>query len=228
MPRKQRFYLGGVPALVTHYGNNRQPIFLNPEDYSIFLAHLLDATTTRKCFVHAYVFMRDHFHVLLTPPDSTAVSKTIQELGRRYVAYFNRRYNRSGTLWEGRHRGSVVDGARYALSCAIYVERNPVRSGIVRCPAAWQWSSYAWNAHGEGAELAPLPQYTALGDSPQSCRDAYRELHRQVSADDDAEAITRSVRSGMLIGDEHFKKRIECRLGRKVGHGRRGRPPASV
>jgi len=132
MPRKPRVYLSGVPCHVIQRGNDRQPCFYSEEDYVFYLECLYDACKRYKVNLHAYVLMTNHVHLLVTPRVADGISRVMQSIGRRYVQYVNVTYKRSGTLWEGRHKSSLVDADNYLLSCYRYIEMNPVRAGMVQ------------------------------------------------------------------------------------------------
>ena len=112
--------------------------------------------------------MTNHVHFLLTPESNTAVSNTMKVVGSRYALYINRRYGRTGTLWEGRHRSSLVDSECYLLTCMRYIELNPVRARMVVSPERYCWSSYAANASGVTTWIRPHGEYEALGAHPRS------------------------------------------------------------
>jgi putative transposase len=105
----------------------------------------------------------------------------MRELGQRYVQYFNRRYKRSGTPWEGRFRSCVTQSARYVLACYRYIELNPVRACIVERPDDYPWSSFRANS-GERTEslLSPHPEYLALGVHPAARSAAYLGLFAEI------------------------------------------------
>lgn len=128
MPRKPRFYLPDVPAHVIQRGNNRQAVFFSGNDYRAYLGWLKDGAVQHGCKLHVYVLMANHVHLLVTPEARDSISRMIQYVGRRYVTYVNHEYGRSGTLWEGRHKGSIISSDAYLLACSRYVELNPVRA----------------------------------------------------------------------------------------------------
>lgn len=146
MPRLPRFGLLGIPQHVIQRGNNRQPCFADEEDYQFYLECAQTASKRCGCAVHAYVLMTNHVHLLVTPHRKEAVPRFMQHIGRRYVQYFNFRYRRSGTLWEGRYKASLVDTEAYVLKCYRYIEMNPVRAGMVRGPSDYRWSRHRHNA----------------------------------------------------------------------------------
>jgi len=225
MPRKPRFYLPGVPAHIVQRGNNRQAVFFADGDYRAYLGWLHEGAIRHGCAVHAYVLMTNHVHLLVTPQARDSISRVIQYVGRRYVTYLNHKYGRSGTLWEGRHKGSVISSDAYLLACSRYIELNPVRAGMVELPGDYRWSSYRSNAFGEhNALLEHHATYKALGSSPESCRYAYRELFRNVLDAQQIHAIRSAVQTGTPLGDDQFRDQIEKALDCKVGQARRGRP----
>jgi putative transposase len=112
MARQPRLDLPGVPQHVIQCGNNRQPCFLKGQDYRFYLESLREASTQTGCRVYAYVLMTNHVHLLVTPESAGAISHVMQRLGRRYVAYFNQAYHRSGTLWERRQMNLTANLTR--------------------------------------------------------------------------------------------------------------------
>jgi putative transposase len=148
MPRLPRYVLPGQPQHVIQRGNNRSPLFNVEADYACFLHYMQDACRRHGCHVHAYVLMTNHIHLLITPESKDGLSKVMQSVGRRYVQYFNTSYQRTGTLWEGRYKATIVDSESYLLTCYRYIELNPVRAKLVGHPAEYRWSSYHANALG--------------------------------------------------------------------------------
>ncbi len=136
MARLPRIDLAGVPQHVLQRGNNRGACFFQPSDYTFYLDSLKQAAHQHGCEVYAYVLMTNHVHLLVSGAETGCVSAMMQTLGRRYVGGINQRYGRSGTLWEGRFKSSVIDSERYLLTCMRYIECNPVRAAMVRQPAA--------------------------------------------------------------------------------------------
>ena len=225
MPRKPRFYLPGVPAHVVQRGNARQAVFFDESDYASYLEWLAEGAERFGCAIHAYVLMTNHVHLLLTPKDAPAISRTLQHVGRKYVTHVNHRYGRSGTLWEGRHKGSLIDSEPYALACSRYIEMNPVRAGMVNTPEAYRWSSYRRHALGEGADwLQPLDEYLRLAGNADDRQRAYRALFGAGPRADELRAIRSCLQTGTPLGNDRFREQIEKVLGRKVGQSRRGRP----
>lgn len=225
MPRPPRLNLPGIPQHVTQRGNNRQACFFDDQDRVTYLSLVGAAAVRRSCAIHAYVLMTNHVHLLVTPANPDGVSRLMQDIGREYVRQVNARYRRSGTLWEGRFKSSLVDSERYCLICYRYIELNPVRANIVLHPADYRWSSYAANARGMADPLlTPHPQWRALGpDQGRRCR-AYRELFACGPQRSELEAIRRSNRKGLPLGSDAFRENIEAELGIRLGNRKVGRP----
>lgn len=225
MPRKPRFDLPGVPVHVVQRGNNRQAVFFDDAGRRAYLGWLGEAAGRYGCAVHAYVLMGNHVHLLMTPEHTGAVGRTLQYVGRRYVPYVNRLTDRTGTLWEGRYRASLIDAERYLMQCYRYIELNPVRAGLVADPADHPWSSVHANALGRKDPLVtPHPAYLALGRGPKTRGRAYLALLAETLPEDTMEALRCALNSGTPLGDQPFRDRIETVLKLPVGHIRRGRP----
>jgi putative transposase len=204
MARHPRFALPGYTQHVIQRGNNRDIIFFG-------------------CAIHAYVFMTNHVHLLMTPQTATAISQVMQALGRVYVQYFNHRYRRTGTLWEGRFRASVIDTDRYLLTCHRYIELNPVRAGMVSRPESYPWSSYRRNALGRNDDLlTPHSLYKNLGSTVDARCAAYRALFTEALSQETLETIRESTNKAWAMGHDQFRKRIEALLERQSAPKRRG------
>ncbi len=225
MARLPRFDIPGVPQHVIQRGNNRQPCFIEEQDYRFYLASLREAVEQTGCLVHAYVLMTNHVHLLVTPESVGAVSEAMQRLGRRYVAYFNSAYGRTGTLWEGRFKACLVDSEGYLLTCYRYIELNPVRAAIVDSADGYAWSSYHTNACGAKDPLVtPHEKYLSLGPTANKRRDAYRELFREVISDDRMREIRSYVQKQRALGTVGFQESVEAEIERVATIQGRGRP----
>jgi len=225
MPRKPRFNLQGVPQHVIQRGNNREPCFYSEGDYRRYLNDLHESADKFGCCIHAYVLMTNHVHLLITPMVKYGVPQMMQALGRRYVYYFNKTYKRTGTLWEGRYKSSLVDSDRYLLTCMCYIELNPVRAAMVEHPGEYKWSSYQANAQGVADSLIePHPLYTQLGQTDEIRQSAYRELFRCHADADTLHEIREALNHEVVLGRSYFKDRIEELTKRQARLGQPGRP----
>ncbi len=225
MARQPRFFVEGEALHIIQRGNNRDPIFAVEEDYRFFLNCLIEASHLNGVLIHAYVLMTNHVHLLATPRQKESLPKALQSVGRRYVQYFNYAYQRTGTLWEGRYRATVVDSEQYLLTCMRYIELNPVRAGMVDHPTAYRWSSYHANAQGAPDMLVmPHELYQRLGKVEPERQIAYRQLFRSQLSGADVEAIREATNKNWALGNEYFKQRIEELSGRRAAPTQRGRP----
>lgn len=225
MPRKPRFYVPGAPVHAVQRVHNWSAVFFADLDYLEYLRCLKQAADSCGCAVHAYVLMTNHVHLLLSPERSESVGRLFQSLGRHYVRYVNETYRRHGGLWEGRYRGNVIDSQAYLLSCMRYIERNPVRAGMVDHPASYRWSSYTANALGvSNAILTAHAEYVALGRLPDDRQSAYRGLFEVDTASDEQDQFRCALQTGTPLGNAQFKGQIEAALRVKVGFAQRGRP----
>lgn len=225
MPRKPRMYLPGVPCHIVQRGNNRQATFFSEEDYRFYLKCLLSATQRYKVNVHAYVLMTNHVHILATPELKESISSTMQSVGRRYVQYVNKEHVRTGTLWEGRYKASLVNAEQYLFSCSRYIEMNPVAAKMVQHPAEYKWSSFRFNAFGEPDQLVKTHEiYQRLGATDELRWQAYTALFDTVMDPGEVTLIRNAIACSMPTGDSCFIKQIEKALNRKVGYACRGRP----
>ena len=224
MARLPRFVIPGQPQHVIQRGNNRQSIFRADDDYHFYLEKLAEAAKKHQCDIHAYVLMTTHVHLLVTPHTENGIGKMMQTLGRYYVQYFNHRYQRTGTLWEGRYKATLIDSEQYLLVCMRYIELNPVRAkNMVDHPAKYPWSSYAYNALGkEDPLVTPQIIYRRLGKKAQDKQSAYRQLFRSRIPQATLDGLREATNKSWVMGSNRFKARISKLIGRAVqssGHG---------
>jgi len=225
MSRKSRFFLPNVPVHAIQRGNNRQAIFFDDIDYKMYLEWLKVAAEKYSCQIHAYVLMTNHVHLLLTPKTNDGLSRLFQYVGRYYVSYINRTYDRTGTLWEGRYKANIIEQEAYLLNCYRYIELNPVRANMVKNPEDYSWSSYNSNAlERSDSLLTPHLLYLQLGAQEATRKSLYRELFKSGFDTNVLDDLRACLQSGTPLGGERFKEQIEQVLKVKVGQVKRGRP----
>jgi putative transposase len=223
MPRALRLVLPGVAMHIIQRGNNRGACFRQDSDYLVYLSNLRDLAKKHDCAVHAYCLMSNHVHLLLTPGAARACACFMRDLGRRYVRYFNRRHERTGTLWEGRFRSCIAQSARYVMACYRYIESNPVRAGMVDRAAAYCWSSHAANSGMRGDPLVtPHTEYLALSAGDEARRAAYRGLFEHDQEPKLVAAIRQATNGGYPLASDAFKANVLAPLGARTGPGKRG------
>jgi len=195
MPRAPRAFHAGRTFHLVRRGHNREPCFPGPEDHALYLSLLVQFARETATAVHAWVLMSNHVHLLVTAGGPGSPSALMHRVGLAYGKATNRRYGRTGTLWEDRFDASPVDGDRYALGCSRYIELNPVRAGIVDHPADYRWSSYHDNTRPDRETwLIPHPSFLALGCTPSEAAAHYRRLFDQ-AIDDELIAALRNRRA---------------------------------
>lgn len=201
--------------------------FREEGDFLLYLTLLRAFTRRHDVAMHAYCLMPNHVHLLVTPSYEGACAALMKETSQRFARYFNDKYSRTGTLWEGRFRSCLAQSARYVLACYRYIELNPVRAGLAAHPGLYPWSSYGTNI---GAVQEPLIQahaeYLALASELRPRQLVYRQLVDDGMEKPLADAIRLATRGGYPLGSEQFTSAIQTPPGRKLCRGQAGRPPA--
>jgi putative transposase len=225
MARQSRLVVPNQPHHVVQTGNDRQPIFREDADYERFLGWLKESARFYRVAIHAYVLMPNHVHLLATPADAVGLAQMMQKLGRFYVPWFNQKYQRSGGLFEGRFRTSLVEAKPYLLACSRYIELNPVRAQLAATPLDYSWSSYAHHAGvRHDATVSDHSLYWALGNTPFQREAAYIALVEQGLGNDELERINSALRKGQPLGSDAFKAELETSTKRRILPAKRGRP----
>jgi putative transposase len=216
MARPLRRSLEGVPLHIWQRGVDRQTCFRDRADYELYLGLLEEFADAAKCSVHAYVLMTNHVHLLITPWQAAAASRLMKNVVQRYSQHCNRTWKRSGHLWEGRFKSSLVDSHPYLLTCQRYIEMNPVRARMVSYPGEYEWSSFRVNAFGlPCALITPHVLMQSLGDNASMVRRAYRKMFDVPMDALAVDRIREAVRSGRPLGTEEFVLEMEKRCGQR-------------
>ena len=229
MARLPRLTVPGYPHHIIQRGNNRQSIFASTQDFQ-FMLELLEANARKfQVAIHAYVLMDNHFHLLATPQTAEGLPQMMQAVGRSYVRYFNDTHRRTGTLWEGRYKSTVIQTERYLLACMVYIDLNPVRAGMVAQARDYPWSSHA---HYLGLRtdklLTPHPVVWALGNTPFAREAAYAEMVAAGVQAGQQQALTDSALRGWALGEPTFVKNLQTLTARRVSPKPRGRPVSKL
>lgn len=218
MPRLARIVVPGVPHHITQRGNNRQQVFFEDAHRHIYLDFLSKYVAQFGVTVWSYCLMTNHVHIVATPPSGDALAKAIGRTNFRYAQHLNRLLRRSGHLWQNRFSSCPLDEVHHWRAMR-YVERNPVRAGLVRVAWRYAWSSAA--AHVEGVDRTGLLEMRrwARQWKPGQWEAALRDRD-----DEGAELVCGSTRTGRPLGSEKFVRRIEKELERRVRAMPVGRP----
>ncbi len=218
-----------MPQHVIVRGNNRTLLFRGELDRRVFMRYLRDGAALHGCDVHAFVLMDNHVHLMATARDAGATSRMMHALGMKFARFVNAAHERTGTLFEGRYRASVVDSERYLLTCMRYIESNPVRAGMVADPAHYPWSSHQANACGKPSDwLVPREEYLALGRDPAARAKAYRALFGRPVEGRELQSIRTNLQRCRPLGDDRFLAQLEATTGMTLRALARGRPRRHV
>jgi putative transposase len=196
---------------VVQRGNNRQACFTCDADIAAYAHWLAEGAAKYKISIHAWVFMTNHVHLLLTPQTTGDLSRLMQYIGRYYVRRFNYQYTRTGTLFDGRFKSSVVQQENYLMNCLQYIDLNPVRAGMVQDPGDFKWSSYRTHAFGDRASMwVPHPAYSALGATDRERQSEYRALVSESLPIDAIAKIRHCINKGLVLGTQSFREQVSA------------------
>ena len=227
MARLPRLTVPGYPHHIIQRGNNRQAIFAANADYEALLGLIEDHARKSGIAIHAFVLMSIHFHLLATPETVEGIPQMMQAVGRRYVRYFNQQQGRTGTLWEGRYKSTLIQAERYLLACMAYIDLNPVRAGIAAEPGDYPWSSHGHYVGLRNDKLvSPHPLYWELGNTPFARDAAYADLVRSGISAHQQRVLTDSALRGWALGEADYVADLQKRTQRRVSKTRAGRPPS--
>lgn len=225
MARAPRLALAGELHHLMQRGHNRQTVFADDLDRKAYLTMLRDAAAHCAVSIHAYALLNTEVHLLATPNGAASLARLMQSLGRRYVAAFNRRHGRSGTLWEGRFRASVIDAVLLGQPAIVYIETAAIRAGLVSAAVDWPWSSAD---HHLGLRRDPVvtehPAYWALGNTPFDRESAHAHKLEEGVSRAQTDLFERAVMRGRTAGSGDFAMAIEKRTGLPQHSRPRGRP----
>ena len=225
MARLPRLTIPGYPHHIIQRGNNRQAIFAGSADYELLAALIDEHARKQHVAIHAYVLMSNHFHLLATPETEEGIPQMMQAVGRRYVRNYNLRQARTGTLWEGRYRSTLIQAERHLLACMVYMDLNPVRAAMVAEPADYPWSSHLhYIGRRTDKLITPHPLYWELGNTPFARDEAYAALVRAGIPEKEKQALTEATLRGWALGEPDYVADLQRRTERRVVKAQAGRP----
>lgn len=226
MARQVRFRIPYLPQHIVQRGHNGVAIFQDAEDYEIYLDCLADAAILTGCEIHAYALLPNRIELLCTPGDEDGVPKLMQAVGRRYVLEFNSIHRRSGTLWDGRYRASLVEPSSPVLTVYRYLDTLASTYGLEERSGEYPWSSHHSHTHCDSSPVVHHhPIYARISPDPARRCERYRELCEVPLNENVKREVVRTVRHGLVLGSESFKDRMAREFSVRVRLGRPGRPP---
>ncbi len=225
MARRPRLFLPGHPVHIVQRGNNRGQVFFEAGDAKKYLGWLEEAAAKHGVAIHAYVLMTNHVHLLASPETFHALPRAMRDVNWRYSRHINDTQARTGSVWEGRYRASLIEADDYFFACSRYIELNPVRAGLAKTPGEYRWSSYKANAEGkDDAAISPHDLYTQLGESAADRAAAYSSLFEGTFPDTTLSAIRDAVNGGWPLGKDSFAAFATRQAGASLIRRKRGRP----
>ncbi len=225
MPRQARLRIPGIPVHISQRGSNKSACFAEDRDFRVYLSLMDELAPSYGCAIHAYVLMTNHVHLLLTPSRVDGASMIMKHIGQRFVQYMNRKYQRSGPMFEGRFRSCLVESEAYLLACHRYIEMNPVRAGMVDHPSRYGWSSYRSNAEGLASDIiVPHPLYLALAEDPAGRQARYRGMFELPQSAEELRRIRDATRAGVALGSESFMNGLPASMRSRAVKRMPGRP----
>jgi len=222
MPRLVRLIAPDYPHHIIQRRNNRQNVFLENKDREMYLYLLNKYASENSCKLHSYCLMNNHIHLLSVPSHETSLAKTMQKTSLTYTQFYNKKYNRTGRLWECRFHSTIVDTDNYLLTVCRYIERNPVRAKIIDNPTDYLWSSAKTNGMGEKSNLVE-PIWNNFIE-----KDAYLLFLNSKESDDDIKKIRKSTFTGKPLANEKFIELLKNKLGLTINIRKKGRPRKEI
>lgn len=207
---------------VVQRGNNRGQVFFRPGDAQMYLGWLQEGAAKHRVAVHAYVLMTNHIHLLVTPETAHGLPRAMRHVNWRYSRYANDSQERTGSIWEGRYRASLIEADSYFFACMRYIELNPVRAGMAKTPRDYRWSSYKANAEAKADPIImPHALYTAMGETADARAAAYQSLFEGALPEDSLSAIRGAINGGWPLGPESFTGLVSRHAGQSMRRARR-------
>jgi len=225
MPRKPRFYLPGYPVHIVQRGHSKNNVFFEDADYKAYLEWLQEGSEWYEVPLHAYALLPNEIHILASPGDKESASRMMQYQGRRYVPYVNATYQRTGTIWQGRYKASLLEPETCLINSMLYIETLPVRQGLSKSAGPYKWSSYKANAQGKKNPLiTPHEVFKSLARGEKKRMEQYTAMARAGLDPAVITDIQDAWQTGTPLGSDKFKAMVERKLKLKVGYAKRGRP----
>lgn len=225
MARLPRLTLPGLPHYVVLRGNNLQPIFVDGQDYAHMKAVLAEMAGRFGVQLHAFALLPNQLHLLLTPEQADSLPQFMQSVGRTYVRSFNNRHGRSGTLWEGRYRATVLEPQSWMLPAMVVLECLPVDEGVTSRAVDYGWSSARHHVGAQTERTLRLhPSYWKLGNTPFAREAAYAELLDRGPSAEVREVVLQAALKGWVLGSDSFVQELQQHTTRRLQRQKAGRP----
>jgi len=229
MARLPRLTLPGLPHYVVQRGNNLQAIFVDGQDYAAMKDLLREMGRRFEVDIHAFILLPNQLHLLVTPASAESLPQFMQSVGRSYVRTFNNRHSRSGTLWEGRYRATVLEPQAWMLPAMVVLENQAVTEGVSGRAVDYAWCSARHNAGAQVDGMLRLhPAYWGLGDTPFAREAAYATLLDRGVTEEVQEVVLGAALKGWVLGSDSFIQQVQQHTPRRLQRQKAGRPAARL
>jgi putative transposase len=218
MPRVARIVVKDYPHHIVQRGNNRQNVFFDDQDKEYYLELLKKYSKECSSCIKAYCLMTNHIHILMVPRQDNSLAKTMQKVSLRYTQYINKKFKRTGRLWECRFHSAIVDTEPYLWTVCRYIERNPVRAKMVEKPGDYVWSSARFQISNRKSDFLE-PVWKDAVD-----REEYKKFLNIPGEKEENEMVKKRTFEGKPIGSESFTKKLAEMLGIVINTRPKGRP----
>jgi putative transposase len=219
MVRIARVIAPGFPHHVTQRGNRRQQTFFCDDDYQVYVDLLREQCLAHGVLIWGWCLMPNHAHLIAVPASETGLRLAIGNTHWRYTRHVNFREKWRGYLWQGRFTSCPLD-EEHLLAAARYVDRNPVRAGLVSEPESWRWSSAASRILG-----GPDPLLDTACPLPNRSTRPWKDFVMAPTRAEDLAALRRHTRTGRPLGSASFAEKISTLLGRDLRKQKPGPKP---
>jgi putative transposase len=220
MSRIARVVAVGLPHHITQRGNYQQDVFVDEEDRKQYLLWIREYSIKYGLSVLAYCLMKNHVHFIAIPAKEDSLAKTFNTAHMRYSRYFNRKLKQRGHLWQGRFYSCVLDESHLILATR-YIERNPVRAGLVKKPWQWPWSSASAHAQAKKDLFTGLVDFLVVVGMRH---DYWKEYIDSTEEPNFLQNIRKYTLAGYPLGIPAFIERLEGKLHRSLHVLPAGRP----
>lgn len=226
MPRSARILLPNAPHHIVQRGHNRQTVFVSDDDYDYYHENLIHFKNEFNCKIYAYCLMTNHIHLVVDPGEKTeSLSMLMKRVAGRQTRYVNKFKKRSGSLWEGRFKSSIISSQEYLAACCRYIELNPLRAAMVTDPADYRWSSYSCKVTGKYDAVVDFPPtYLAMGENQTDRQKSYADYIKATVPEYEVKLIRDALQRGQLTGGDKFRAEVERKLGIRISNKKQGRP----
>ena len=218
MPRTARAAQGGYCYHVLNRGNARRTVFHKDADFDAFARILAEAEVRTPVRLLSWCLMPNHFHLAVWPRAGEDLSQFMMWLMTAHVRRYHQHYHSSGHVWQGRFKAFPIQDDWHLLTVLRYIERNPLRAGLVQRAEDWRWSSAS--LHRDGQPILDL--------GPVRRPDDWRAFVNEPQTEAEVKRLRQCLQRGRPFGEPAWQQQTAQRLGLESSLRPRGRPKKIV